>query len=180
MKPPKYYSEWAELLHRLKEPGQEDEKILSVLERGKLDWTPGVADKILNCTYEIIETKLKYTTKLFQQELDHAYGQEAAIMTAILNARRRFDFLFRLCRLAVFPDEAKESLRSVVSQYVEDSQQALLESAKHDRTGQLAYIIRHNSLIQRESEAPDPSEQKEYASNESVSTYHKPKRRVLF
>jgi hypothetical protein len=175
MIPPKYYSEWVQWLHQLKEPGQEDEKILSVLERGKLEWTPGVADKILNCTYDVIETKLRYTTKLFQQELDHACGQEAAIISAIINARKRFDLLFRLCRLAVFPDEVKDSLRNVVSKYVEDSQKALLESAKHDRTGQLSYIIRHNSLMPQQTAALEPIEQKQ-----SDSAQHKPKRRVLF
>jgi len=175
MNPPKYYSEWVQLLDQLKEPGQEDERILSVLERGKLEWTPGVADKILNCTYEVIETKLKYTSKLFQQELNHANGQEAAIISAIINARKRFDLLFRLCRLSVFPDEAKESLRSVVSKYVEDSQKALLDSAKHDRTGHLAYIIRHNSLVRQQPHGQEPMKQQN-----PDSTQFKPRRRVLF
>jgi len=175
MNPPKYYSDWVKLLDLLKQPGQEDGKILSVLEQGRLEWTPGVADKLLNLTYEVIEAKLRYTTKLFQQELDNAYGQEAAIVTAILNARRRFDLLFRLCRLPVFPDDVKESLTNVVSKYVEDSQNALLESAKHDRTGHLAYIIRHNSLVQKRTYVPELTEQ-----SKPDFTPNKPRRRVLF
>ncbi|PAD78354.1 hypothetical protein [Paenibacillus campinasensis] len=178
MSSPNYYSEWIELLHQLKEIGQEDEKIISVLEKGSLDWTSGVADKIVNLTLDVIEFRLKYTTRQFQQELDYSSGQEEAIISAIINARYRFDLLYRLCRLAIFPDDIRESLENVVSKYVRDSQEALLESAKHDRTGQLAYTIRHNSLIQQQSSAAavhESVEQKETNSNQ-----FKPRRRVLF
>lgn len=180
MNPPSYYSEWIQLFYQLKELGQEDEKIISALEKGRLEWTPGVADKIVNCAYDVIEFKLKHATRLFQQELDHSRGEEAAIISAIINARYRFDLLYRLCGLSIFPEEIKESLINVVSKYVGDSQEALLESARHDRTGQLAYMIRHNSLIQQQTQAPaaaarEPIEQKEPNSNQ-----FKPRRRVLF
>lgn len=180
MNPPNYYSEWMELFHQLKELGQEDEKIISVLEKGRLEWTPGVADKIVNCTYDVIEFKLKYTTRLFQQELDHSHGEEAAIISAIINARYRFDLLYRLCQLSIFPDEIKESLINVVSKYVGDSQEALLESAKHDRTGQLAYTIRYNSLIQQQAQAPAAAAREPIEQKESTSNQFKPRRRVLF
>jgi hypothetical protein len=180
MKPPAYYSEWVRLLDLLKEPGQDDENILSVLEKGTLEWKAGVADKILNCAYEVIETRLKYTTRMFQQEMDRSHGQEAAILAAILNARSRFDRLYRLCRLPVFPDEVKSALVAVVNQYVNDTQEALLESAKHDRTGQLGYIVRHNSLkpqqfVQEASAAREAAER-----NEPGPAQFTTRRRVLF
>lgn len=180
MNPPNYYSEWAQLFHQLKESGQEDEKIISVIEKGRLEWTPGVADKIVNCTFDVIEYKLKYTTRLFQQELNHSRGEETAIISAIVNARHRFDLLYRLCRLPVFPTEIKEALINVVSKYVEDSQEALLESAKHDRTGQLAYTIRHNSLIQQQTQAPAAAAREPIEQKESNSNQFKSRRRVLF
>lgn len=180
MNPPKYYSEWTLLLHQLKELGQEDEKIISVLEKGGLEWTSGVADKIVKCTYDVIEFKLKYTTRLFQQELDHSGGEETAIISAIINARYRFDLLYRLCRLSIFPAEVKESLIQVVSKYVGDSQEALLESAMHDRTGQLAYTIRHNSLMQQQTQAPAAAAREPIEPKEPGSDPFKSRRRVLF
>lgn len=180
MNPPNYYSEWLQLFHQLKQLGQEDEKIISVLEKGRMEWTSGVAEKILNCTYDVIEFKLKHTTRLFQQELDHSRGEEAAIISAIINARHRFDLLYRLCRLSIFPDEIKENLINVVSKYVGDSQEALLESAKHDRTGQLAYTIRHNSLIQQQTQAPAAVARESIEQKESNSNQFKSRRRVLF
>ena len=144
-----------------------------------MEWTSGVADKIVKCTYDVIEFKLKYATRLFQQELDHSRGEEATIISAIINARYRFDLLYRLCRLSIFPEDVKETLIQVVSKYVGDSQEALLESAKHDRTGQLAYTIRHNSLTRTDASssgaAREPSDPKE-----SGSDPFKSRRRVLF
>ncbi|MBJ6361784.1 hypothetical protein ACFOQM_10850 [Paenibacillus sp. GCM10012307] len=177
MNPPTYYSEWTQLFHQLKSHGQEDEKIISILEKGSLEWTSGVADKILNCTYEVIEFKLKNTTHLFQQELDRSNGEETAIISAIINARYRFDLIYRIGRLSIFPEEVKESLIHVVNKYVGDSQEALLESAKRDRTGQLAYTIRYNSLIQQQAQsqaaaAHEPIERRD--------DQFKTRRRVLF
>ncbi|XID92230.1 hypothetical protein ACF3MZ_27810 [Paenibacillaceae bacterium WGS1546] len=180
MNPPTYYSEWTQLLYQLKELGQEDEKIISVLEKGTLEWTSGVADKILNCTYDVIEFKLKHTSRLFQQELDHSRGEEAAIISAIINARNRFDLLYRLCRLSIFPNEIKEAMINVVSKYVGDSQEALLESAKRDRTGQLAYTIRHNRLVQQPTQAPAAAAREPVERKESNSNPYKSRRRVLF
>jgi len=145
-KPPSYYSEWAPLLQRLKEPGQDEDRILSLLERGTLEWKAGVAEKILSLAYEVVEAKLTYATRMFQQEMDRSQGQEAAIIAAIINMRSRFERLYRLCGLPAFPYEAAAALRNVVDQYVEDTRKSLLDSAKHDRTGQLAYIVRHHSL----------------------------------
>lgn len=180
MNPPNYYSEWTKLFHQLKELGQEDEKIISVLEKGRLEWTSGVADKIVKSTYDVIEFKLKYTTRLFQQELDHSRGEEAAIISAIINARYRFDLLYRLCRLSIFPEDVRESLIQVVSKYVGDSQEALLESAKRDRTGQLAYTVRHNSLMQQQTQAPAAAAREPAEPKESGSDPFKSRRRVLF
>ncbi|GKU77777.1 hypothetical protein L3i20_v221740 [Paenibacillus sp. L3-i20] len=180
MNPPLYYSEWMQLFNQIKEYGQEDEKIIAVLERGKLEWTSGVADKIVNCTYEVIDFKLKYTTRLFQQELDHSRGEEAAIISSIINARYRFELLYRLCRLSIFPNEIKESLINVVSKYVGDSQDALLESAKHDRTGQLAYTIRHNGLLKKHMQAPAAAAHERIEQKESNANSFQSKRRVLY
>lgn len=182
MNPPNYYSDWTQLLNQLKEPGQEDERILALLEQGTLEWTSGVADKIVNCTYEVIDVKLKYTTRLFQQELDHSRGEEASVIAAIVNARSRFDWLYRLCRLPVFPGEVRESLLEVVSKYVGDSQKALLESAKHDRSGQLAYAIKHNRLDQEQTQAPTAAacEPGEALKAEATSNPFTSRRRVLF
>jgi hypothetical protein len=175
MKPPKYYSERVPLLDRLKQPGQEDEQLMTVLERGTLEWTPGVADKLLHHVYDVMETKLKYTTQRFQRDLDYANGEEAAVVSAIVNARHRFELIYRLCRLAVFPDEVKQALLDTVKRYVEDTQNALLDSARHDRTGRLAYTIRNNSLVPKPSHAPEPPRRRV-----PDSAPDKPKRRVLF
>jgi len=180
MNPPNYYSEWAQLFHQLKEMGQEDEKIISVLEKGSLEWTSGVADKIMKCTYDVIEFRLKQTTRLFQQELDHSGGEEAAIISAIINARYRFDLLYRLCHLSIFPEEVRESFIQIVSKYVGDSQEALMESAKHDRTGQLAYTIKHNSLMKQQTQAPAAAAREPLEPKEPASDPFKSRRRVLF
>jgi len=180
MNPPNYYSDWMHLLHQLKDLGQENEKIIGVLEKGSLEWTSGVADKIVDLTLEVIEFKLKNTTRQFQQELDHSRGEEAAIISAIINARYRFDLIYRLCRFAIFPNEVKEALTNVVSKYVGDSQEALLESAKYDRTGQLAYTIRHNSLIPQQTQAPAAAARESIEQKETNSSQFKPRRRVLF
>ncbi len=179
MKTPNYYSEWVQLFHQLKQLGQEDEKIISVLENGKIEWTSGVADKIVNGVYEVIQFKMNQTTRLFQHELDQSGGEEAAMILAIINARNRFNLLYRLCRLPIFPNEIKESLTNFVSKYVGDSQEALLESAKHDRTGQLAYTIKHNSIIKPQGQIEAVAAHQSIEQKEPETNPFKSRRKVL-
>jgi len=175
MMPPKHYSEWMKYYDLLKDGREEFYQIVDTLEKGTLEWTHGVAEKMINETYKVIEFKLKQITQSFHSELNGANGNEHYTVAAIMNAKNRFIAVKRVCSLPVFPQDVSKMLLEVVEKYVDDSQDALIASAKEDRTGYLTSIVKHNKLT-------DLS----LAGNERQSNQNaapppmKPGRRVLF
>lgn len=179
--PPRYYSEWIQLLDLLKQHEQEAERVIELLESGSLEWKSGVADKILQAISEIIDMKARRTMECFQAELRCTDDEETMLVAAIINARNRFATQFRLCRLPVIPSDIKEKLEQMLTEYIRESQASLLKSAEHDRTGYLAYIIKNNSLLQvvkNEKEQQGSVEQTSRVEEHVTNTF-KTSRRVL-
>lgn len=147
IRPPQTYVEWSELLIKLREPSEQDQLMLHALDNGSIEWTSGVAEKITNLAYAVIESRLQAATQFFQNEITRAGNQEAAIIRALLNARHRFSFLYHFCGLSPFPAELQDTFKQVVEQYIQDTQTSLIASAKEDRSGRLTQAIKHNSLL---------------------------------
>lgn len=179
---PRTYKEWSDLLYQLKQ-GIDDEESLKKLETGTLEWTAGVAEKITRLVFEVLEERLRQTVQSFQKELNRSDGSEAAIVVAIMNTRRRFGFLERLCRLQVFPEEVRTSLINIHSQYVQDTQKSLEDSAKEDRSGQLRILIKNNSLLNYKYLETDKAQLPASGSRSSdaqTNPFSTTRRRVLF
>lgn len=177
---PRTYKEWSDLLYQLKQ-GEDEEETLLKLESGTLEWTAGVAEKITRLVFEVLEERLHQTVQSFQKELNRSDGSEAAIVVAIMNARRRFGFLERLCRLQVFPEEVRTSFIHIHAQYVQDTQKSLEDSAKADRSGRLRILIKNNSLLNYNNpEVAKPPQASSPSNDHQPKPFTTTRRRVLF
>jgi hypothetical protein len=147
MNVPKNYSEWVVCFDRLKE-GEHDESTLQLMEKGTIEWSRGVAERITQRLYETIDYRLRQTADLLQRELDRCNGNETVLVKALLTARKRLTVLKRLAHLPAFPEHVRESMYNILSEYAKSTQESLEKSALTDRTGRLRMLIKNNPLTQ--------------------------------
>lgn len=145
MNPPTTYSHWIDCFEQLK-TGVKDEDIVSLMERGSIEWTPGVAERLTQRLYEIIDFRLRKISDQFQKDLNYGHGDEIALVQAILSLRKRLAFLKRIAQLSPFPEHVNEAMYTILSDYAKKSQQSLEDSAKTDRTGRLRITIKNNPI----------------------------------
>lgn len=145
MNPPTTYSQWIDCFDGLK-AGLKDEEAILLMERGTIDWTPGVAERLTQQLYEVIDFRLRKTSDQFQKELNVGRGDEMALVQAILSVRKRLAFLKRIAQLPAFPEQVNEAMYTILSDYAKKSQQSLEDSAKSDRTGRLRITIKNNPI----------------------------------
>ena len=69
------------------------------------------------------------------------------VVRAILNARYALHFLHRLAQLASFPETLRTHLADEVKKFAQRAQDSLENSAKADRSGRLAVLLRNNTLL---------------------------------
>ncbi|MGG4095452.1 hypothetical protein [Paenibacillus lautus] len=149
----KTYAEWSNLLdHFLKE--NDEERIMQDLEAAEIEWTGVVAEKLTRRALEVLEAKFTRTVELLQLELQRARGSEPAIVVALLNTRRRFNYFNRLCHLKAFPATVRESMQQASNKFIEDTQRSLENTAKADRSGVMGNLLKYNSLRNYQSCTP--------------------------
>jgi len=147
MMKPVTYAEWVEYFEQLK-TGTNDEEVILNMEQGTIEWSKGVAERLTQHLFNTIESRLKLTSDLLQKELDGSYGNEMMIVKAILSARKRLALLKRVADLPAYPDNVRESMLKILSDYAKSTQESLEKSALSDRTGRLKSLFRNNNLTQ--------------------------------
>lgn len=156
-KAPTTYAEWSVYLD-IFEAGNDDDVALAAMRAGTLSWTGGVAPLFARRISEMLSTRLRRIGEDMSRSLRLA-GDATALSRVMLDARQKLATVNRLAAIPVFADELRTSLEGQITQYAETAQRSLEDSAKHDRTGQLATTIRHCSLLQFKNVAVSVSEE---------------------
>ncbi len=151
MKTPVTYADWSICLDSF-EAGTNDDEAIDAMSDGSLSWTGGVAPLFARRISETVDSRLKRIADGMSRAL-RLGGDTTTLARAMLDARQKLATVYRLAALPVFADELRESLQKQVGQYAQTAQQALEDSAKHDRSGRLASIIRNNSLLHYQATA---------------------------
>lgn len=146
MRIPDTYADWVQCLEALKAGGQDDE-ILRSMEQGTVEWTAGVAEKLTQRMSDVLELRLKQASQQMNTEFTRARVPDSDVVRALMNARRRYALMKRFVSIPAFPEQVRRTMSEVLHAYVKDTQAALEESAKHDRTGHLRMLIKNNSLL---------------------------------
>lgn len=143
--PPKTYSEWVAILDMLKTKS-DDENVLSAMQRGTIEWQSGVAERFSKKLIDVINYRMNSATDKFQKEMTRSNGQERAIVQALLALRKELCFLSKAINLSAIPEKDRQRYYQLVISRANSMQSSLEDSAKKDRSGKLASIVRNNRV----------------------------------
>lgn len=142
---PHTYAQWSSILEAL-ETQTDDSEVLRVMQAGSLVWQSGVAERFVQRLVGAINCRMNKATDRFQRELRQASGQEGRIIQALLQLRRELHFLAAAINLPVLPEADRQRYLALVVDQAQKMQQSLENSARHDRSGKLASIVRNHRL----------------------------------
>ena len=143
--PPHTYAEWVVILDMLKNK-ENDEAVLQVMQKGTVEWQSGVAERFSKKLIDVVNYRMNGATDKFQKEMSRSKGQESAIVQALLALRREMLFLSKAINLPALPERERQHYYQLVISQTNSIQNSLEDSAKKDRSGKLASIVRNNRV----------------------------------
>lgn len=143
--PPKTYSEWVAVLDMLKAKSNDDD-VLSAMQKGTIEWQSGVAERFAKKLIDVINYRMNVASDKFQKEMSRSNGQERAIVQALLALRKEMCFLSKAINLPAIPEKDRQQYYQLVISQANSMQSSLEDSAKKDRSGKLASIVRNNRV----------------------------------
>lgn len=143
--PPRTYAEWVTVLDKLKNKA-DDEAVLYAMQKGTIEWQSGVAERFAKKLIDAINYRMNSATDKFQKDMTRTQGQERAIVQALLALRKEFRFLAQAINLPALPEKDRQHYYRLVICQANAVQSSLEDSAKRDRTGKLASIVRNNKV----------------------------------
>jgi len=145
MQIPKDYATWVPVLDALKNH-TDDEAVLQAMQQGTLVWQGGVAERFSKRLLAAVNGRLDHATDTFQKQMARARGQEGAIIQALLQLRKELAFMHKALAIPAVPEEQRKEFQKLVTDQADKMQQSLMDSAKQDRSGKLASIVRNHPL----------------------------------
>lgn len=143
--PPHTYAEWVDVLNILK-CRTDDEGVLQAMQNGTVEWQSGVAERFSKKLIDVVNYRMNGAIDKFQKEMSRSQGQERAIVQALLALRKEMRFLSRVINLPALPQKERQQYHQLVISQANSIQGSLEDSAKKDRSGKLASIVRNNSV----------------------------------
>ncbi len=143
--PPRTYAEWVDVLDMLKSK-TDDESVLLAMQQGTIEWQSGVAERFAKKLIDVINYRMNIASDKFQKEMGRTYGQERAIVQALLALRKEMSFLSKAINLPAIPENDRQQYYQLVISQANSMQRSLEDSAKKDRSGKLASIVRNNKV----------------------------------
>jgi len=141
---PDSYAQWSDCLERLSK-GLEDESCLRCMAAGRLSWTGGVATLFADRLGQEFNVRLTRCSERLTRDLQST-ADESSVVRAVMNARQALHFLHRLAHTPAFPEVVRTHWTDAVRKFSQRAQKTLEVSARSDRTGRLAVLLRNNNL----------------------------------
>jgi hypothetical protein len=145
IKSPKTYSEWAEIFDMLKSK-TDDNAVLQALHGGTVEWQSGVAERFAKKLTDTVNARMNAATDKFQRDMNNARGHEGHIVQALLALRKEMNILSQAVNLPAIPDNDRDRYYRLVLTQADKIQASLEDSAKKDRSGKMASIVRNHKV----------------------------------
>jgi len=149
---PKTYSEWVETFDILKAKTNDD-AVLQALHGGTIEWQSGVAERFAKKLTDTVNARMNAAADKFQKDMNNARGHEGHIVQALITLRKEMSFLSQAINLPAIPEKDRCRYHQLVLKQADKMQTSLEDSAKIDRTGKMASIVRNhkvNNLLGKE------------------------------
>jgi len=145
IKSPKIYSEWVETLDMLKAK-TDDDAVLRALHEGTIEWQSGVAERFSKKLTDTINARMDAAADKFKRDQNNARGHEGHIVQALLALRKEMNFLYQAVNLPAIPEKDRSKYLQLVQKQADNMQSSLEDSAKKDRSGKMASIVRNHKM----------------------------------
>lgn len=145
VKCPSTYAEWMNVLDMLSSK-TDDTYVLEVMQKGTLEWQSGVAERFSKSLIGAINHRMNKAVDKFQRELNYSIGQDRVIIQALIALRKEMRFLLKVIDIPVIPSQDRHQYCQLIIEQADNMQKSLEDSAKKDRTGKLASILRNHRV----------------------------------
>ena len=142
---PHTYSEWVEVLETFK-ARTDDEEILEVMRCGTIEWQTGVAERFSKRLIDAVNCRMNAASDKFQKDLNRSYGEEGAVVRALLSLRKEMSFLLQAIDLPVLPEKDRQHYKALIIEQANHMQKSLEDSAKKDHSGKLRNIVKNHRV----------------------------------
>lgn len=143
--PPHTYAEWISILDMLKNKTN-DEDVLQAMCNGTVEWQSGVAERFSKKLIAVVNYRINSATDKFQREMEWAQGREKDVVQALFALRKELFFVSKVMNLPALPEKERQQYYQLVIDQANSIQSSLEDSARSDRSGRLASIIRNNKV----------------------------------
>jgi len=172
--PPATYSAWQELLDRFLAG---DDGVIAALEGGRIEWSPGVAERWTCRMNEVLADRLRALSSQLQKDLDRARGDRHSIESALVRAGRGIDPLARFCRLPCAPAEVRSHLLGELQRWAQQTRGSLESNLARERGDQGVLLRSVRAAAARLEIPPEPASAAPASSSSEPSTFNR--RRIL-
>lgn len=139
---PNTYSDWCKIFDNIDtwEIGHIDEKLLTSMEKGYIDWVDGVSQRITLRLINLVNNRLKKLSEFYNKRLSVSCSS-FDLTNILLTFRKELIFIKRLDNLPMLPEELRKELTKDVLDYAQKTEKSLESSAKKDLSGELKRIL---------------------------------------
>ena len=145
MTAPQTYAEWSALLERFQRR-EKDEETLDAMRRGTVAWQSGVAERFSRKLIDAVNARMNAASDRFQRDLSHARGHDGEVVRALLALRREMSLLYDAVSLPALPERERTQYAALVREQADNMQKSLEDSARKDRSGKMASLVRNNKV----------------------------------
>lgn len=138
---PTSYSEWCSLMDEIGTSPRNDDYI-HLIQQGRISWTSGVAERFIQCVANMLRKRINAAQDVYQRQMRNSMGADIAISRALSVLTREYRYLYRIASALPIPEEYVQQMAKMVQDQADLTHRNLMDSAKTDRTGKLADIVR--------------------------------------
>ncbi len=151
--PPTTYAGWQDLLDRFRTG---DDGVLVALEGGRIEWSPGMAERWTSRMNEVLADRLRALSSQLQKDLDRARGDRHGIESTLIRAGRGIDPLARFCRLPCAPAEVRSHLLGELERWSRQTRTSLESTLLSERGDQGVLLRSVRAAATRLEIPPEP------------------------
>lgn len=138
---PTSYSEWCSLMDEIStSPRNED--YIQLIRQGSISWTSGVAERFIQCVANTLKKRINAAQDVYQRQMHNSMGTDIGISRALSVLAKEYRYLYQLASALPIPAEHMQQMRKLIQDQADQTHQNLMDSARADRTGKLAAIVR--------------------------------------
>ena len=138
---PTSYSEWCALMDQIvAEPRNDD--YIQMVRQGKISWTSGVAERFVQCVSTAMRKRINAAQDVYQRQMRNSMGGDVAVSRALSVLAKEYRYLYQISAALPIPPEYVRQMTQMIQDQADQTHKNLMDSAKADRTGKLASIVR--------------------------------------